>query len=254
MNATVYLESADGHTQVLQTSVPGWRSSLDAQGDWTASDFDDASWATPVPYLPRQRSLWRHGYATGCCSTPAIPLGANMVRHGATTMWEHWNGDQMISDPSMNSFNHYAYGSVGEWMYRYAAGVDATPSDPGFHTVVMHPDFDARLGSVDFSYQSRYGVIRSQWTAKGDGVEWRITIPANARVRMEITSGDRQRYILDGKPLAESPFAQRLGADGDACAYQIPAGSFSLTVRPCNAAGNKHTLSLHYTGKRAQSQ
>ena len=48
----------------------------------------------------------------------------------------------------MNSFNHYAYGAVADWIYRYAAGVDATPLDAGFHTVVLHPVFDARLGSL----------------------------------------------------------------------------------------------------------
>ena len=65
----------------------------------------------------------------------------------------------MKGDPSMNSYNHYAYGAVADWIYRYAAGVDATPLDAGFHTVVLHPVFDARLGSVDFAYPSSYGLI-----------------------------------------------------------------------------------------------
>jgi alpha-L-rhamnosidase len=95
------------------------------------------------------------------------PSWGYLVEHGATTMWERWNGDQMKDDPSMNSYNHYAYGAVADWIYRYAAGVDATPLDAGFHTVVLHPVFDARLGSVAFDYDSAYGPIHSDWTVKG---------------------------------------------------------------------------------------
>ncbi len=90
------------------------------------------------------------------------PSWGYMVEHGATTMWERWNGDQMRSDPSMNSYNHYAYGAVADWMYRYAAGIDATPLDAGFHTVVLHPVFDARLEHLAFDYDSSYGPIRSR--------------------------------------------------------------------------------------------
>ena len=66
-------------------------------------------------------------------------------------MWERWNGDQMRGDPSMNSYNHYAYGAVADWIYRYAAGIDASRADAGFHTIYLHPNFDARLGSLQFS-------------------------------------------------------------------------------------------------------
>ncbi len=91
----------------------------------------------------------------------AYPSWGYLIEHGATTMWERWNGDQMRGDPSMNSYNHYAYGAVAEWIYRYAAGVDTVASDPGFHTIYLHPNFDSRLGSLNFSYQSPYGQITS---------------------------------------------------------------------------------------------
>ena len=57
-----------------------------------------------------------------------------------------------MDDPQMNSLNHYAYGAVADWMYRFAAGVDASPLDAGFHTVVLHPVFDARLSPLKFEY------------------------------------------------------------------------------------------------------
>jgi hypothetical protein len=84
-------------------------------------------------------------------------------------MWKRWNGDKMKDDPSMNSYNHYAHGAVADWMDRYAAGTDATLLDAGFHTVVLHPVFDARLGSTAFDYDSSYGPIHSDWRVQEDG-------------------------------------------------------------------------------------
>ena len=84
-------------------------------------------------------------------------------------MWERWNGDQMKNDPSMNSYNHYAYGAVADWIYRYAAGVDATPLDAGFHTVVLHPVFDARLGNVRFQLSVELWRDRVKLDTEGGG-------------------------------------------------------------------------------------
>ena len=57
----------------------------------------------------------------------------------------------------MNSYNHYAYGAVAEWLYRYAAGIDESADDPGFHRIVLHPQFDATLGEAKATYDSSYG-------------------------------------------------------------------------------------------------
>ena len=68
------------------------------------------------------------------------PSWGYMLSKGATTWWERWNGD--TGDPSMNSYNHYAFGSVIAWVYRYAAGIDTTPDSPGFKEIVVHPHLD----------------------------------------------------------------------------------------------------------------
>jgi len=153
------------------------------------------------------------------------PSWGYLIEHGATTTWERWNGDQMKGDPSMNSYNHYAYGAVADWIYRYAAGVDATPMDAGLHTVVLHPVFDARLGSVEFRYPSQYGVVESQWTLAGKKAEWKVTIPANATGLLEVNAAQAVHYVLDGTPLTKSPLAT--ATDGG---YRLQAGSYSLDV------------------------
>jgi alpha-L-rhamnosidase len=102
------------------------------------------------------------------------PSWGYSIDHGGTTTWERWNGDQMLSDPSMNSYNHYAYGAVGGWLYRYAAGVDTVSIDPGFHTIYLHPNFDARLGSLIADYESPFGIIHSEWNVQGNQATWRV--------------------------------------------------------------------------------
>ena len=183
-----------------------------------------------TPYLLEE--LTKAGYANLAYKlllNTAYPSWGYLVQHGATTTWERWNGDQMKGDPSMNSYNHYAYGAVADWIYRYAAGVDATPLDAGFHTVVLHPVFDARLGNVDFSYPSSYGVIRSSWTMKGKTAEWDVTIPANTSGWL--SAEDAAQYKLNGAPLQQSKLVKLLTQDGKN-GYELAAGTYSFAVEP----------------------
>ncbi len=179
-----------------------------------------------TPYLLEELTKTGHAsLAYHLLMNTAYPSWGYLVEHGATTTWERWNGDQMKDDPSMNSYNHYAYGAVGDWIYRYAAGVDTTPLDAGFHTVVLHPVFDARLGSVEFNYPSAYGVIRSDWTVKGTAAAWSVTIPANATGWLAVDEAAAAKYTLEGVPLAQSKLAK--SAHGG---FELPAGSYALSV------------------------
>jgi alpha-L-rhamnosidase len=178
-----------------------------------------------TPYLLEE--LTKAGYpelAYTLLLNTAYPSWGYMVQHGATTMWERWNGDQMLADPGMNSFNHYAYGAVADWIYRYAAGIDATPLDAGFHAIVLHPVFDRRLGSLDLRYQSAYGEIHSSWSVDGDRAHWTVTIPPNANGRLSLTEAEAATYSLNGKPLVMP--AMKDGIRG----YKLEAGTYSFEV------------------------
>ena len=154
------------------------------------------------------------------------PSWGYLVEHGATTMWERWNGDQMKDDPSMNSYNHYAYGAVADWIYRYAAGIDTTPLDAGFHTVLLHPVFGARLGSIAFDYDSTYGPIHSDWAVQGETVTWHVSIPANTTGWLDSQAA---KYKLDNSPLSESTQAKSSTRDGQS-GFELPAGTYTFTV------------------------
>ena len=158
----------------------------------------------------------------------SYPSWGYLVEHGATTMWERWNGDQMKNDPGMNSYNHYAYGAVGDWMARAVAGVDATPLDPGFHTVVLHPLFDARLEHVSFNYDSAYGRIHSHWNEHGKTVHWHITLPANTRGWLPVSAEEAAKIELREQPLPRSREV-RPGKQGDG--YWLESGSYEFTIR-----------------------
>jgi alpha-L-rhamnosidase len=159
------------------------------------------------------------------------PSWGYLVEHGATTMWERWNGDQMMNDPSMNSYNHYAYGAVGEWIYRYAAGIDTVARDPGFHTIYLHPNFDARIGSLDFIYESGYGPVHSSWTASGGSAHWTLVIPANAKGQLPLTAEQESAFSLDDGPITQSKKVHKLEAAGQEHVYEVPAGAYSFTVK-----------------------
>jgi alpha-L-rhamnosidase len=181
-----------------------------------------------TPYLLEELTKTGHAdLAYKLLLNTQYPSWGYLVDHGATTMWERWNGDKMMKDPSMNSYNHYAYGAVADWIYRYAAGIDATPLDAGFHTVILHPNFDARLGSVKFQYSSSYGVIASDWKIDGSTASWNLTLPANTSGWLPARAA--AGFKLDGVPLVETRLVSsgtRNGENG----YEIPSGTYSFTV------------------------
>lgn len=107
------------------------------------------------------------------------------VQKGATTIWEHWDGimeDGSFWSKDMNSFNHYAYGSVADWVYEKAAGIQPVEENPGFAQAVIAPHPDSRLEWLEASIDTRHGKIRSRWTNLPEGVRYEITTPVPARI------------------------------------------------------------------------
>jgi alpha-L-rhamnosidase len=193
-----------------------------AKNDWRL-----ATGFLGTPYLLEALTETGHGdVAYRLLLNAEYPSWGYLVEHGATTMWERWNSDQM-RDPSMNSYNHYAYGAVADWIYRYAAGVDTLESDPGFHTIRLHPVFDRRIGSVDFSYDSVYGEIRSAWQVTGNTVHWTLTIPPNTSARLPLSAEQAATWKVDGAPLTQNAKIRPVKAGNQ---YELPAGSYSFDV------------------------
>ncbi|WP_077619355.1 alpha-L-rhamnosidase [Bacillus sinesaloumensis] len=105
------------------------------------------------------------------------------VSKGATTIWEHWDGikeDGSFWSDDMNSFNHYAYGSIGDWMYRYVAGLDMDETAPAYKRIQIRPRIGGKeLTSVRAAYESLYGRIVSSWNLTHEEVKVEVEVPAN---------------------------------------------------------------------------
>ncbi len=111
-----------------------------------------------------------------------FPSWLYQVKCGATTVWEHWDGirpDGSMWSPDMNSFNHYAYGAVGEWLYRVCAGIEADPGKPGFERILFQPHPTRRLDFAEGSYESVYGNVSCAWKRQGDEVTVSFSVPVN---------------------------------------------------------------------------
>ena len=105
------------------------------------------------------------------------------IDNGATTIWERWNSytlENGMGPKGMNSFNHYAYGCVCQWIWESAAGIASDPAQPGFKHIIMRPIPDKRLGSIDAQYHSAAGTIKSAWKYEGEDCIWQFSIPEGA--------------------------------------------------------------------------
>ena len=132
------------------------------------------------------------------------PSWGYMLSKGATTWWERWNGD--TGDPSMNSYNHYAFGSVVAWVYRYAAGIDTLPNSPGFKEIVIHPHLDSRMTAARAEYDSIYGKIISDWKGTDAGpFSLSVTVPANTSAKVFLPAIAGAQLTEDGNPVDAQP-------------------------------------------------
>jgi alpha-L-rhamnosidase len=124
-------------------------------------------------------------------SQQTFPSWRYMLDNGATTIWERWDGwspERGFQSPSMNSFNHYSLGSVGEWLYRFVLGIDQEPGTAGFTRLLLRPHPGDPLTWARGSYQSVRGPVRTSWARSGDQFTFRAQIPPNVTASVRIPS------------------------------------------------------------------
>ena len=144
-----------------------------------------------TPYL--LHALSDHGFAKVAYTLllqEKFPSWLFSVRMGATTVWEHWDGrkrDGTFWSKEMNSFNHYAYGSVADWMYSVAGGIQVDEEEPAYRYVVLKPTPDARLESFEATLQTRNGTICSAWKWVGREIHYEFDVPTEAEIWMNGT-------------------------------------------------------------------
>jgi alpha-L-rhamnosidase len=126
------------------------------------------------------------------------------VKNGATTIWERWNGwteHEGFFNPHMNSFNHYSLGSVGEWLFRFVAGIDCDNQHPGFQKFILCPYIEDGLDFARAHYECSHGLIESHWQKSGSQIHWNIVIPANTQAKVGLPLVNLDQLQLNQKPL-----------------------------------------------------
>ncbi|MCB9258287.1 MAG: family 78 glycoside hydrolase catalytic domain [Ignavibacteriales bacterium] len=148
------------------------------------------------------------------------------VTMGATTIWERWDGmkpDSTFQDKGMNSFNHYAYGAIGDWLYSTVAGIKMDESDPGYKSIIINPNPGGDLTFAEASYNSMYGKIKTHWQLKDNSMELNITVPPNTTAYVLFDS--EKNIILDGNEVTQSMLEKY---EGNNSRIKIGSGSYKF--------------------------
>jgi len=129
------------------------------------------------------------------------------VTMGATTIWERWDGirpDGSFETPSMNSYNHYAYGAIGDWMYRVIAGIDTKEDAPGYKHIVIKPTIGGSLQYASADYDTNYGKVSSHWKLENSNLLLDVEIPANTTATVYIPADNINAVFESDKPVTKA--------------------------------------------------
>ena len=174
------------------------------------------------------RVLTENGRADLCytiASQKDYPSWGYMIGHGATTIWELWNGN--TADPAMNSGNHVMLvGDLVIWFYENLAGIKTDPEQPGFKHIIMKPTPVGDLTFVKATHNSPYGLISSEWHRDGDKFDWQIEIPANTTATVFLPGKNVAGMTESGVPISQSRDFQLLGAEDGCVVLKIGSGKY----------------------------
>ncbi|MEN8862067.1 MAG: family 78 glycoside hydrolase catalytic domain [Lentimonas sp.] len=158
------------------------------------------------------------------------------LKNGATTMWERWNSwtkEAGFGPVEMNSFNHYAYGAIGEWLYQRDGGIAPHPDFPGYQRAIFAPLPGGGLKRGEATMKTRAGQFVSKWHVKSSGVHVTFTIPkgADAVVRLPILKWSYVR--MDGAAVPKS-YKQKCTSRFGKCEMLLPAGTYKFVIKETN--------------------
>ena len=153
------------------------------------------------------------------------------VKMGATTIWERWDGektDSTFQDPGMNSFNHYAYGAIGDWMYRVSAGIEIKGA--GYKNIIIQPHPTNKLTYSSASFESSYGTIASGWERKDGKVIIKVKVPANTSATIILPVTNQDKVTESGKALSLNIYFKDIKTSDNKLTLQAGSGDYSFEI------------------------
>ena len=165
------------------------------------------------------------------------------VTMGATTIWERWDGqkpDGSFQDVSMNSFNHYAYGATGQWLYQYVAGIQNDPNIPGYKHIILQPHPGGGLTSALSELKTGYGTIKSDWKVENGIMNYSCSIPPNSSATVCFDEIDKQNIVLNDLPILKNGNA-KISQKNQTVKIEVGSGNyiFNLPLKVKNSKPKK---------------
>lgn len=160
------------------------------------------------------------------------PSWGHQILHGATTLWERWDGwtpERGFQTPEMNSFNHTVFGAVGEWLFTTVAGI--TADAPGFEQVTIAPRPGGSLTWAEATHDGPRGRIRSRWERSSGGLTLEVDVPCGTRARVVVPGADVATLREGGTPVAAAPGILDVAAVDGGVALAVAAGRYVFTSR-----------------------
>jgi alpha-L-rhamnosidase len=159
-----------------------------------------------------------------------FPSWGFSIRHGATSIWERWNGwtpEGGFFDPGMNSFAHYSFGAVAQWIFETVGGINT--AEPGFKRIVIRPQPGGKLTWARTSYRSIRGEIRTAWKRTGEALQLKVVIPANTEATVFLPCRADTPVTEGGQPAEQAPGVTLLRRTDTVAVYELGSGSYSFT-------------------------
>lgn len=163
-----------------------------------------------------------------------FPSWRYMLDNGATTIWERWDGyirGRGFQDPGMNSFNHWAFGAVGEWVWRHVAGLNPDEAQPGWKHFTIAPQPGGGVTWARAEYDSIRGRIATAWRIRDGRFELEATIPPNTTATVVLPAADAEPITESDRPLAAAAHGQVLRRAGNEATLSVAAGTYRFTTR-----------------------
>lgn len=183
-----------------------------------------------TPYLCHVLS--RYGYLSEAymlLNREEYPSWLYPVKSGATTIWERWDGqkpDGSFQDKGMNSFNHYAYGAIGEWMYRVMAGIEIDEAEPGYKHILIQPQPGGGFTKVKAAHNTMYGTVSSAWILSDETFELAVEVPPNTRATVRLPRTQLANVQESGQALGNRNGISNARQDGESVTVEIGSGRY----------------------------
>jgi alpha-L-rhamnosidase len=178
--------------------------------------------------------LHRYGYthlAYMLLNRKEYPSWLYPITRGATTIWERWDGiksDLTFQDPGMNSFNHYAYGAIGEWLYRVIAGLEIDEKNPGYKHILFQPNPGGNLTHAGVVHHTLYGEVESSWKIEKDQFHYSVNLPPNTHGQITLPNARLEKIRESGKKIKRVKGIREVYQERDVVVVKLGSGQYSF--------------------------